>query len=95
MRGEGRDAVVRKMSRKWARISISLMTAGLLLAFVGVMADTYMPIVPGFALLGAAVGVKLTKLRCPYCTAFATTPQWFGNDNKKCRKCKRFIQYDY
>ena len=86
---------MRKMSRKWARISIALMTAGLLLAFAGVMAETYITIVPGFALLLAAVVVKLTRLRCPYCTAFTTTPQWFGTGNKKCRKCKQLIYYDY
>lgn len=95
MRGEGRDAPVRRMSRKWARISISLLAVGLLLTFIGVLAGSYIPVAPGFALLAAAVWVKLTKLRCPYCTAFQTTPQWFGNGNKKCRKCKQFIQYDY
>lgn len=86
---------MRKMSRKWARISIALMAAGVLLVCVGVMLKSYVPIVPGFVLLAAAVGVKLSKLRCPHCTAFATTPQWFGSGNKKCKKCKRFIEYDY
>lgn len=83
------------MSRKWARVSISLLAVGLFLTLMGVLMNSYIPIVPGFALLAAAVYVKLTKLRCPYCTAFQTTPQWFGDGNKKCRKCKQLIYYDY
>ena len=86
---------MRKMPRKWARISVALMAAGIFLACLGVMIKSYAPIIPGFVLLGAAVGIKLSKLRCPYCTAFTTTPQWFGSGNKRCRKCKQFIEYDY
>ncbi len=84
-----------KLSRKWARISIVLLAAGALLACLGVIIDSYVPEIPGFALMTAAVAVKLTRLRCPYCRSFTTTPQWFRSGNKKCSKCKKLLEYDY
>lgn len=83
-----------KMSRKWARLSIVLLAAGAALACAGVMLDQIAPIIPGFVLMLAAVAIKLTKLRCPNCGAFTTTPQWSGNGNKRCKKCNQPIKYD-
>ena len=88
------------LKRKYARLTIVLFVAGLLLICICPIAKhlglvcEIASCVSGFVLFVASLVIRIIFLKCPTCRKAIPSPQWSKNGTILCVKCgERFI-YD-
>lgn len=85
---------MKKVSRFWARTSITLTVGGCLLIFLGAGWRFAWVIILGGLMVLAALLIKFCFLRCPQCGWGGQNPRWSKKRSLHCVKCGAEIEYD-
>ena len=90
-----RKEVCVKLLRKYARMVIVLLIAGVMFALIAIISRNIPLVVLGVLLITAAAIIRFTCLRCPNCGRYSAPPRWsYAIKTIHCPGCGKPFEYN-